>query len=107
MATSFVKFLLLSRASEGASASCLVYHSAASFIPNICSPLTVTSFVKFESLSDKLCFERISTHFTSHFEINFALLYLALDISISNTFGILQVIPDTLFLLKPSFHEGV
>jgi hypothetical protein len=106
-ATSFVKFLLLSRANEGASASCSVYHSAGSFIPNICSPLTVTSFVKFESLSDKLCFERISTHFTSHFEINFALLYLALDISISNTFGILQVIPDTLFLLKPSFHEGV
>jgi hypothetical protein len=50
-ATSFVKFLLLSRVNEGASASCSVYHSAASFVPNICSPLTATSFVKFLLLS--------------------------------------------------------
>jgi hypothetical protein len=50
-ATSFVKFLLLSRVNEGASASCSVYHSAASFVSNICSPLTATSFVKFLMLS--------------------------------------------------------
>jgi hypothetical protein len=50
-ATSFVKFLLLSHVNKGASAICSVYHSAASFVPNICSPLTVTSFVKFLLLS--------------------------------------------------------
>jgi hypothetical protein len=109
MATSFIKSLLLSRVSEGASASYLVYNLAASFVPNFCLPSLATSFVKSLLLSRVnegapvscslnhsatsfvsnrfLC----TMHFPSHFEINFDLLYLALDISIGDTFGISKV----------------